>query len=180
MGKYAKAPSKSNKIVKGIIVCVLAVVLGIVGITCFLSMDHVDEYALEEAIREEYAILTGYSTDGVNSLITTLYNGFEVDVLSTEDQNGEIKVKCCFSNYDVAAAFIALNGIDADMTYTNYMQELTKTVEDQEKLRQEVTVLVVADVDNQYTVKFTEEQLDLAMGGFLSYYQSQYGTEAKG
>lgn len=165
--------------VKLIIICLLVFALILSGIVWVLNVNSVDKESLEEAIYDEYAVLTGYARENTNSLIKTLYDGFEVEVMSASEKEGTITAQCSFSNYDVAAAFYSLSG-NTEMTYADYMQELTKAVQSQDKLQHETTVAVVVEVDVGYNVSFTDAQLDMAMGGFLSYYQTQYGTEAEG
>lgn len=88
---YDEKTSKVMDIVKGrkqliIVVAVLMSILIAIFIA-IISASQKNTVNVEDAaaaIKEEYAVLIGYGTENVNPLITTLYTGFEVQVVEIE------------------------------------------------------------------------------------------------
>lgn len=147
-------------------------------LACFLlgmagckSEPRVSDEEAASAVRSEYETLIGYEEETANDLIRALRDGFDVQVHSIKEQEDSVAIHCTLSNYDVCAAFAAVEASGEEMSLDSYGQALAAALEEQSRLELETELPLVIREDGSLRVTFTEEQLDTAMGGLLSYYE---------
>lgn len=126
-----------------------------------------EEHA-ERIIREEFVTLLDYKEDESNSLIKSLYEGFVVEIQEVKKDGKKYIVTCKISNYEVGDALKELEEKEDKITKENYEQMIEQIMEKTEKISWETT-FVVTKQGKSFEIQFTEEQFDVAMGGFLSY-----------
>lgn len=121
-------------------------------------------------IQQEYETLIGYDAEKKTQPISTIHDYFAIDILSVRREKDKYIVQCILSNQNVSKAFEILNSSTNEMTLNNYMQVLTEEITKQERIELETEMIVLVNEDGSYYVSFTDEQLDAAMGGLISYY----------
>lgn len=166
--------SKSKGMKNIVIVCtvIFACVLAAFAIARVLGSDDNNAMlssAIADAITDEYALLIGYEETGANPLIDTLYEGFVVEVHKVKQHDNQYVAHCTFSNYDIPLAMDILVE-EKTITYESYYNKLVEILKKQPLISCEVEINVSANEDETFCAYFTEDQLDKAMGGFLSYY----------
>lgn len=122
------------------------------------------------AIQEEFQLLIGNDTEITNPVIATLADGFSVEIISISSIEDAYTIKCILSNYDTIAAFEASKLIEDEMSLEEYAQLIVEILKQQERCQMETQIPLTVLDDGSYRVAFDEEQLDAAMGGFISYY----------
>lgn len=122
------------------------------------------------AIQEEFQLLIGNDAEITNPVIATLSDGFSVEIISISSKEDAYTVKCILSNYDTIAAFEASKLIEGEMSLEEYAQLMVDVLTQQERCKMETQIPLIVLDDGRYQVTFNEEQLDAALGGFISYY----------
>lgn len=122
------------------------------------------------AIQEEFQLLMGKDAEITNPVIATLSDGFSVEIISIDKNKDVYTVKCILSNYDTIAAFKAINEIGGEMSLDEYAQLMVDILTQQERCIMETKIPLTILDDGRYQATFNEEQLDAALGGFISYY----------
>lgn len=165
--------NKKTKILIGVV---------LIGIICsvavfFMGGNKVDldETSALEAIRNEFKAVINYNEDQSNNpLMAKICEGFEVEILSFKKKKEDYVVKCNLSNYDVVSAFNSIDTINKEMTLEEYGEMISSVVGEQEKLSTEAEIKL-SIVNDEYRIIFTEEQIDAATGGLISYYKNLLG-----
>ena len=160
-----------------IVVCVVALVLiaGAVVLAIVLNQNggngslSDEKTAVETAIREELGAVLGYG-DYCSPFLKAIVENFGVHVKSVSNEAGQSYAVCTFSNYDVAAAFSKIQATK-EMTYDEYMNTIVQLLNKQKRVEKEVKVLIVEE-NGVMRAQLTEEQLDIATGGLLTYYSN--------
>lgn len=154
--------------------CGLACLLLLAGILLWggsgLRADHA-----EELIRNELSLVMNYDENSPNPFVDTLLKGLAIDVLEIEKVDSGYSVTCVLTNYDVASAFYAVSQTTEQMSMNEYIHRLTKELENGDKIEKRVVIPVIYSKEHKtYSVQLTSEDLDAAMGGFISFF-AQWG-----
>lgn len=121
-------------------------------------------------IQREYETVIGYDAERSSQPLQAIRDNFAVEVLSVDKSEGGHVVKCILSNCNAVAAFEALSDSTGEMTLSDYAQALSERIVEQERVELETEMTVVSSEDGSYETSFTDEQLDTATGGLISYY----------
>ena len=141
---------------------------------------------VSQAIVDEFANLIGYSVETSTPIVSTIYNGFSVTVNSitlvdasddTNDAENMFLAVCTLENYDVSKAYTAMETQTQEMTADDFYHLFAQQFELSDRLSKEHSLLINQNEDGTYSAVFTEQALDTAMGGFLSYFAELYDIE---
>lgn len=160
-------PSKSKHL---LIVFIVLILFGAVAVLLVTSRNKPSEEETVLVIKTEFEKLLGYENETSNPLIKEIQNGFDVKVHSVSKKKNEYIVLCTFSNYDISQAFANLACND-EMSLKEFSEMFVNELKQQAKVNYDTELTIVSSEDG-YITSFTEEQLDSATGGLVSYYKS--------
>lgn len=147
--------------------------MGVLLVAAFSVLAGCSRLSSEDAaatIQREYEAVIGYDAERSGQPLQAIRDGFAVEILSVDKSEGGYVVKCILSNCDVAAAFEAIDDSADEMTLSGYAQVLSDEISGQERVELETEMTIVAGEDGSYETSFTDEQLNGATGGLISYY----------
>ena len=159
--------SKNKHLLIGVIALI---VFGVIAVLLVTSRNKPSEEEAVSVIKTEFKQLLGYEAETTNPLIREIQNGFDVKVHSISKKKNEYIVSCTFSNYDISQAFANLESND-EMSLKEFSEMFVNELKQQAKVNCDTELILVSSEDG-YITSFTEEQLDSATGGLISYYKS--------
>lgn len=160
-----------------LIVIIAVIILCLTAAVFTVNRNRIDYDRVAASISNEYASLLNYSGESTNPLLAELFYGFDVEIISVERSGNDYLVECKLSNHDVSSAFSSLQGEISEDSYNNFTNILVDRIRKQQKLSYETVLTMSVLEDGNYRIYFTEEQLDMAMGGFLAYSRQILGEE---
>ena len=127
----------------------------------------------EELTRSELYVILGCDKEPKNLLVNAIYQNFSVEIKSVANQDGKNVAECVFRNKDFASAVREIEDSSEKFTYAEYQSRLINALSHQSEL--ETTEQLIFSVkDGALVVTLTEQQLDNATGGLLTYYYNAY------
>lgn len=158
--------------------CIVIGLLAIVALTINLTSRKgmVSEEDAVAAIQSEFNILIGSEQEIVSPLISLLEDGFEVHITSIDKIDGKTySIACELSNYNVINGFNKMTEIGGDMSLNEYSSSLIEYIRQQPKTVTNVEIKLSKNEQGEYVASFTEEQLNYAVGGLITYYAEILG-----
>lgn len=134
-----------------------------------------NEDTAEQIIMTEFSEVLNYDENKSNPLILALYNGFNVSVEDIDKQKVGYSVNCTISNYDTKYAFQKMEKVTNTMELERFIENLANIMENGELISMNIKLPIWEDENGEYKTQFTEEQMDIALGGFLTYYSELMG-----
>lgn len=127
----------------------------------------------EDLIRSELYVILGCDKEPKNFLVNAIYQNFSVEIKRVVNQDGTIVAECVFRNKDFASAIREIEGGSEKSTYAEYQSRLIDALNRQSEL-ETTEHLIFSEKDGALVVTLTEQQLDNATGGLLTYYYNAY------
>ena len=137
--------------------------------------------AVKEAITVEFEEITK-SSDDKKTLMTFAKEGAEITVIKIEKKDKEHYAVCDISNYDIKKVFsdYVEKNKKEKLTNEKFLEAIEKELQKSEKTTTRIEVLVEKNDKGEWTAKFTQEQLDILLGGFLSFSEEFIESLKKG
>ena len=130
----------------------------------------------EDAICSELYIILGCDKNPENKLINTIHQNFSVEIKSVNKQEDTIVAECVFRNKDFALAVREIGDSSERITYSEYLSLLISSLNRQPEV-EAMEQIVLREKDGTLVVAFTEQQLDSATGGLLTYFNNTYSED---
>lgn len=127
----------------------------------------------EEIIRSELYVILGCDKEPKNLLVNAIYQNFSVEIKGVVNQDGKNVAECVFRNKDFASAVREIESSSEKYTYAEYQSRLINALSHQSEIKT-TEQLIFSEKDGTLSVTLTEEQLDNATGGLLTYYYNAY------
>lgn len=131
---------------------------------------------VSQAINSEFSELIWYNSEETSTpILDALHSGFSVRINSisaSETDENVFDVACVLENYDVSEAYASVGVQTQDMKVEDFCQLFAQQLTQSRRLAKKYTIKVTKNEKGIYSVAFTEESLDTAMGGFISYFDT--------
>ena len=121
-------------------------------------------------------IILGCDKNPENKLINTIHQNFSVEIKSVNKQEDTIVAECVFRNKDFALAVREIGDSSERITYSEYLSLLISSLNRQPEV-EAMEQIVLREKDGTLVVAFTEQQLDSATGGLLTYFNNTYSED---
>lgn len=165
---------------RGLGVFVLCLLMISLLSACGVSSKELSEEEVKNVLTKEFHVLIKYDQEDadVNPMVKVLEEGFEVSDIQVKKSNGQYEVDCVISNYDVNKALASMEGTQANISLEEYADMISNAIKTAEKISSPEQFTII-QTDSGYEVQYTEEQLDDALGGLISYYNGLTSEESE-
>lgn len=127
----------------------------------------------EELILSELYVILGCDKEPKNLLVNAIYQNFSVEIKSVVNQDEKDVAECVFRNKNFASAVKEIESGSETISYAEYQSCLIDALSRQSEL-ETTEQLIFSEKDGALVVTLTEQQLDNATGGLLTYYYNAY------
>lgn len=147
--------------------CFLILILS----ACGTSTKGISEEEVKDVLTEEFHSLIQYDQEdeNANPLIRVIEEGFEISDIQISKSNDQYYIDCIISNYDVNGAISSFEESQENISLEEYADMISNAIKASEK-KSSPEQFTIVQTDSGYEVQYTEEQLDDALGGLITYY----------
>lgn len=131
---------------------------------------------IEDLIYKQAAIVLSYE-DTSNPLISAMFNNAEVDVEKVEKGSEGYVASCKIGNYNFKSAYDKCTSENHISTLNKFTSDFISALQHEEKVYTTVQINIKKDVDGNYMAELTELDIDVLMGGFITFCAFYYETE---
>ena len=153
---------------------VIALILILSMCVCFCSCGTSEKEKQEilTAIKTAYDGIVTVSEDE-KTLVSIVKSGTEITVTEIVEQDDGIYAECEIKNYDidtVLTKYLTENS-EKEIKNENFLNDVEKVLQETEKTSTQVQIAVEKNDKGEWTAKITEEQLDIFLGGYITFMQ---------
>lgn len=125
---------------------------------------------VQSLVNEEIDLLIK-TTDEQKNLLSIIKRNIEITVVDIEETEEGTFAVCDVSNYDankVLSEYINTNS-SRELTNDEFISEIEAAFSASERTTTQIKIIVNFENDEATSVSFTEEQLDILLGGYMKY-----------
>lgn len=132
---------------------------------------NLSESEAKRVIQESFEQFLNYKDDNNRTLLKAVKDNFKVEVQKIRRKDDDYVVTCMISNHNLAEA-IESTQLKEETTLTKYNQLLSESFNKASVQSKKMDVAIIKDENGNLVAKFTEDQVDIATGGMISYFNN--------